>query len=288
MATSNTERIVFAEIQKKLFYMIPEKWEAIYLYASIVEVPFKKPVGEMYFYYIPKGFLKRKPVNVYEIPGLFNIDEESYNELVQRLYMDIKQLRWIHRETKPVLWSNLTITIANQQFKVEYGYEDLGEEAIFSPYERHIIWRYKTLKDNSMIQTRADKEIIERYLNSDLIEFERAHHDVYAEGIYKQQVHNIIDYERTMTLEAAIAAQQGAEEEREKAEKKERKRRKKEIVNVDRSQKQKPEEVGNQILFSRGEKMRKNVSSAHDEVNEEREDDDIILSSDFMRGKKGD
>ena len=59
MATSNTERMVFAEIQKKLFYMIPEKWDAIYLYASIIEEPFKKPVGEMYFYYIPKGILRR-------------------------------------------------------------------------------------------------------------------------------------------------------------------------------------------------------------------------------------
>ena len=188
MATSNTERIVFAEIQKKLLYMIPEKWDAIYLYASIIEEPFKKPVGEMYFYYIPKGILKRRAVNVYEIPGLFNIDEESYNELIQRLYMDIKHLREIHRETKKILWTNLTISIVNSQFKVEYGYEDLGEGAEFSPYERHIIWRYKTLKDESMIQTKQDKQIIERYLNSNLLMFERQHHDVYAEGIYKQQL----------------------------------------------------------------------------------------------------
>ena len=84
MATSNQEIVIFGEIQKKLFYMIPERWESIYLYASIIEEDLKKPVGEMYFYYVPKGILKRKPVNVYQIPGMFNIDEESYNELIQK------------------------------------------------------------------------------------------------------------------------------------------------------------------------------------------------------------
>lgn len=44
MATSNREIVIFDEIQKKLFYMIPEKWEAIYLYASIVEEDLKRPV----------------------------------------------------------------------------------------------------------------------------------------------------------------------------------------------------------------------------------------------------
>ena len=59
MEISNKERVIFDDIQKKLFYMIPEKWEAIYLYASIVEESHRKPVGEMYFYYLPK---EGKPV----------------------------------------------------------------------------------------------------------------------------------------------------------------------------------------------------------------------------------
>ena len=57
------EKIIYSEIQKKLFYIIPEKWESIYLYASIMDVPNKRPVGEMYFYYFPKGIIKKKPVN---------------------------------------------------------------------------------------------------------------------------------------------------------------------------------------------------------------------------------
>lgn len=207
MATSNEERIIFTNIQKKLFYMIPEKWDAIYLYSSIIEEPFKKPVGEMYFYYLPKGILKRKPVNVYQIPSMFNIDEESYNSVIQSLFLDIKNLRRIHRDIKEVLWTNLTISIENFQFKVEYAYEDLGKNSEFSPYERHIIWRYKNLGIDPQLQTKEEKEIIDRYLNSDLILFEKQNNDVYVESIYRQHVRNIIDYEKTLTVEAAIASQ---------------------------------------------------------------------------------
>ena len=55
------EKVLYTEIQKKLFYIIPEKWESIFLYASVIDVPnSKKPVGEMYFYYLPKSIIKKK------------------------------------------------------------------------------------------------------------------------------------------------------------------------------------------------------------------------------------
>ena len=242
MSISNKERIIFDEIQKKLYYMIPEKWEAIFLYASIIEDAFKKPVGEMYFYYLPKGILKRKPVNVYEIPGMFNIDEEGYNEIIQKLYLDIKKLRDVHRDIKSELWTNLTISIRNHQFKIEYGYEDLKENSEFSPYERHIIWRYKNLGIDESIQTKEEKNIIDRYLNSELIQLERENNDVYVEGVYRQPVNNIIDYEKTLTVEAAIASNSFKVEE-------------------DRDSKKikKYESFDNNDLFGRVDKMKKNM-----------------------------
>ncbi len=265
MATSNTERLIYAEIQKKLFYMIPEKWEAIYLYSSIIEEKGKKPLGEMYFYYIPKGILKRKPVNVYEIPGLFNIDEESYNELIQKLYFDIKSLRNIHKETKTEIWSSLTITIKNNQFKVEFDYEDLGDNALFNPYERHVIWRYNNLNDYSMTSSKNEKAIIDRYLHSswNRSDYDR---DIYVEGLYASQVRNIIDYERTMTIEAAIAAQK-EDDKKISNDKKTKRKNDEDEKNL--------EESSNQILFGRVEKMKKTDDF----------DDDMILSSDFMKKK---
>lgn len=276
MATSNQEIEIFGEIQKKLFYMIPEKWESIYLYSSIIEEDLKKPVGEMYFYYVPKGILKRKPVNVYQIPSMFNIDEESYNELIQKLYLNIKELREFHRKIKERLWTNLTISIKDSKFKVEYAYDNLGRNAEFSPYERHIIWRYKNLGENLELQTKEEKNIIERYLNSELIQFEREYNETYLEGIYKNPVHNIIDYEKTLTVEAAIAAQSN-DQEIAKTKKENKIKKKNDIKKLNSGH---IDESENQILFGRVEKMKNTVQHVDDDF-----DDDIILSSDFMTRK---
>lgn len=43
------EKLLYAEIQKKLFYIIPEKWESIYLYASVIETPNKRPARRNVF-----------------------------------------------------------------------------------------------------------------------------------------------------------------------------------------------------------------------------------------------
>ena len=43
MISLQEEKVIYSEIQKKLFYIIPERWESIYLYTSIVDVPGDKP-----------------------------------------------------------------------------------------------------------------------------------------------------------------------------------------------------------------------------------------------------
>ena len=70
----------------------------------------------MFFYYFPKGILKKNPINVYEIPYLYNIDEEAYNVLTNKLYETIKELRNEFKKAEMELWSNLTISIANLKF----------------------------------------------------------------------------------------------------------------------------------------------------------------------------
>ena len=77
---NHTKKIkeIYEDIQKRLFYMIPEKWEKLYLYSSVIDKQNGEKTGELYFYYIPKGILRKKPVNVYEIPSKFNLDENDY------------------------------------------------------------------------------------------------------------------------------------------------------------------------------------------------------------------
>ncbi len=183
---------MYEEIQRKLLYMIPEKWESIYLYSSVIEEGKKEPTGELFFYYIPKGIFRKNPINVYEVPSKFNIDENQYVELVQKLYDDIKQLREEFKRTTPgEMWSNLTISITNMKFRAEYSYEDLVNNA-FNSYERHVIWRYKYLGIGPEQVSKKDKDILYRYFNDarNLEEVEE-----YNAGIYiEQDTKNIFEY----------------------------------------------------------------------------------------------
>ncbi len=197
------EKRLYSEIQRKLFYIIPEKWESIYLYASVIDVPNQKPIGEMYFYYLPKGIIKKKFVNGYEIPNIFNIDEEQYSKLITDVYNIIKVLRERSIKAKRKVWTNISISIENFQFKIEFDYENL-QRSEFNSYERHIIWRYNYLKEGIDVFSRKDKKIIEAY-NHYLEYNDLPRKDIYIEGIYAKPVKNIIDFEKTLTVEEAIA-----------------------------------------------------------------------------------
>ena len=214
MISISDERTLYSEIQKKLFYIIPEKWESVYLYASIIDVPNKRPVGEMYFYYFPKGIIKKKAINCYEIPGMFNIDEEAYSLLITDLYNSVKNLRQIFIKKRNKKWSNMTISIENHQFKIEYDYQDL-KKSIFDSYERHVIWRYLYLKPEVDLLSKKDKQIIKRYIDY-ISDVKLPKRDIYTEGIYNQPVKNIVDYEKTLSVDEAIAQSDISMETREK------------------------------------------------------------------------
>ena len=75
---SNTiiEKLYF-EIRKSIFNMIPEKSDEVYLYATVMLDEENDETGEMFFFYYPKGIIKKRPINVYEIPARFNIEESG-------------------------------------------------------------------------------------------------------------------------------------------------------------------------------------------------------------------
>lgn len=210
MTILSEEKDIYSEIQKKLFYIIPEKWESIYLYASVIEEPQRRSTGEMYFYYFPKGIIKKKAVNGYEIPGGFNIDEDVYSKLITDLYDVIKKLRQVWFQKTQKKWTNITISIENFQFKVEYDYQNL-KASQFDSYERHVIWRYLYLKLDLELFDKKEKQIIKKYMNF-MVNHTLPKRDLYMEGIYKQPVKNIVDYEKTLSVEEAIARSEKSED----------------------------------------------------------------------------
>lgn len=191
----NTKKIKekYEDIQKKLFYMIPEKWENLYLYASIIDKPNEKSTGELFFYYIPKSILKKNPVNVYEIPSKFNIDEDQYGKLVEILYDSIKDLRKEFKNSNQELWSNITILIKGTRFGIEYGYEDLNNDGLTS-YERHIIWRYKYLGLSIDYANKEEKEVLKKYIIDKELNGE-GKKEYYDAGIYIKDVKNMVDFQ---------------------------------------------------------------------------------------------
>ena len=184
---------MYEDIQRHIYYMIPEKWDKMMLYASVSDLIDKNTTGELFFYYIPKGIFKKNPVNVYEIPQKFNLDEKEYMKLVNVLYKKIVRLREEFKKVETVLptWSNITIIIDGTQFKVEYDYEDLSKSE-FNSYERHIIWRYKYLNISKEKLSKKERNIIDRYLidGNAIRRRER-----FEEGIYIKNIKNIVDYE---------------------------------------------------------------------------------------------
>lgn len=183
---------IYEDIQRKLFYMIPEKWDRLYLYSSILDKPDREgKTGELFFYYIPKGIFKKKAVNVYEIPSKFNLDENQYFKLVQLLYSKIKELRQEFRKSeRRDIWSNITMSIQNLKFRVEYDYTDLNNSD-FSSYERHVIWRNQMLGIGEEQVSKEDKEILKRYKLGAKTLARKEHYD---SGIYIRDIENVVAY----------------------------------------------------------------------------------------------
>ena len=189
----HTQKIkeLYEEIQRHIYSMIPEKWESLYLYASVIEG--EKETGELFFYYVPKGILKKKPVNVYEIPSKFNIDESEYLKLVDGLYSKIKRLRQEFKKLElGETWSNVTIVIHNARFMVEYDYKNLKENPLTS-YERHVIWRCKYLGITFEQLNKEEKEILKKYASGPKI---LARVERYDAGIYIKDVKNVVAYDK--------------------------------------------------------------------------------------------
>ena len=194
--TKKTKEI-YEDLQRKIYYMIPEKWDRIYLYASVIEGMNNLETGEMFFYYFPKGILKKDPINVYEVPIKFNIEDSKYFKLADELYGVIKKLREEYYEINKKAWSNITISIENSNFKIQFKYDDL-KNSEYSSYDRHIIWRYEYLGIGMEQLNKEEREILKRYLTG-AKSFVRE--ETYESGIYIRDIKNIIDYDTSENSE---------------------------------------------------------------------------------------
>ena len=157
----NGVRNIYINIQTSLIKLIPENWTEIYLYASVLS----SRKGEMYFYYMPKKIIKANPINCYEVPSKFGLDEELYNKHLKELYDVIK---FLHSNSSRK-WTNVTIIIKDGFFTIEYHYNNLLKSR-YTDEQRRIDWCHKylhtpkeslSLKNQRLINTYREEAYIE-------------------------------------------------------------------------------------------------------------------------------
>ena len=186
-----TLKSIYSDIRNLLFQMIPEKWESIYLYASVIVDKNRKESGEMYFYYYPKSVIKKNPINVYEVPAKFNINEEAYMAIAKDLYELIKKLRHECIKVDNTYWSNISISIENVEFLAEYNYDNLTNSD-YTSEDRRNIWKYKYLNYPIEKLNRREKQVIKRYIQEE--EWGQHGVTIYSETFYQKHVHNDVQY----------------------------------------------------------------------------------------------
>ena len=152
---------LYKKIYTSILNLIPEKWEKICLYASSMQ----NIKGEMFFYYFPKKIIKAKPINCYEVPSKFGIDEFTYNEELYRLYNEIKELK----NSLNINWTNLTITVDKKVFTVQFYFNNL-EKSKYTDEDRHIIWQYKYLNLPKDSFNKKNQLLIDTYKEESTIE----------------------------------------------------------------------------------------------------------------------
>ena len=122
-------------------------------------------------------------------------------ELVEILYNEIKKLREIYKKIElGETWSNITISIENSNFKIEFKYDDLVNSE-YSSFDRHIIWRYQYLNIGMEQLNKEEKEILKRYLTGPKT---LVREEVYEAGIYIQDIKKIIDYDTSNEEETYV------------------------------------------------------------------------------------
>mgnify|MGYP003290507177 CR=1 FL=1 len=189
---------IYRSIQHQLNILIPEKWDGIYLYASVIEQFSSTHAWEMYFYYIPKSIIKKNPVSVYEVPNKFNVDEKEYLDLVDNLCNTIKRLYEEYKNCFGKEWTNMVVSIKNSQFLIEYNYEDLMKLK-YTSHDRHIIFKNKYLNIPAKSFSAKEQKVLNDFNENEqyIMSFDR-----YFEHIPKSEMRNYIGFHKDFAQES--------------------------------------------------------------------------------------
>ncbi len=155
MMDENKLNSIYQNIAHTVVETIPEEWSKVYVYGEINE-----DVRTAFFFYYSVN--NNIPIHSHNIPQLFDIKEEDYDELWYKLLDDLEELWYEFKNNNQEPWTNLTFIFNSEgELKIDYDYEDLSEA---DDYEREIIWKYKYL--GLLPEDKDDRDFLENYLQS--------------------------------------------------------------------------------------------------------------------------
>jgi len=146
---------IYIKIANTIDETIPEKWDKVFMYGEILE-----DVQKAFFYYYPTG--SKEPVYSHDIPEIFDISEDEYDELWYKLLDNLEALWNEFKNNGQEQWTNLTFVLeSNGRFKMDYDYTDLSDA---DDVERQSIWKYKYL--GIMPKDENYRRVVEEYIKN--------------------------------------------------------------------------------------------------------------------------
>lgn len=129
---------VYQEILNTINEIIPVEWKNVLLYAEILN-----DSREVYFFFNTNK--QQEYIYSHDIPDIFEVDENIYDDLLINLQDSFKKMRDEFKINDQKTWTNLTLRLKNRnQFAIVFNYDDISNSH-YNTYQRMAIWEYGNL-----------------------------------------------------------------------------------------------------------------------------------------------
>lgn len=146
---------LYQKIAEHLNEMIPSQWEKIVVYAEILD-----DSADIYFYFTTPNNNSDYLFSHY-IPELFDVSEESYDQLLIELQELFEELKEEFKLDNQDIWTNLTLKLENiGKFSIDYNYDDVLSSEL-DDLQRRDVWKYQNL--GILPKDEDDKEFVINY-----------------------------------------------------------------------------------------------------------------------------
>ena len=127
----------FEIIAKKIQVVLPKDWVKVIFYAEVTDDSY-----EMFYYvFMPD---QDKPIQCYDLPDLYEIEEEQIDDIFEELYAPLleEKTQLINDGKEP--WTNYTLVLnGDGHFTVDFDFSSLEDGS----YEYRKNWKEKYLTE---------------------------------------------------------------------------------------------------------------------------------------------